>query len=87
MKPEDYNDEAVIRLGERCIEDMTIEYLSRHGENDLQSYRNFLKHHLSENSWLRSAVDADEIIDCMERVRQERLRESEEYRAKVYEDK
>ena len=76
-----YNDEAVIRLGERCIADMTEEYLARHTKNDLASYRHYLKKHLSTDSWLRSAVDPDEIIDCMDRVRQEKLRNDEAYRA------
>jgi len=78
----DYNDEAIIRLGIRCIEDMTEEYLSRHSKPDLDSYRHYLKKHLSNNCWLRTAVDADEILACMERVRQEKLKTEEDYRAK-----
>lgn len=77
----DYNDEAVIRLGMRCIEDLTEEYLARHGELDLQSYRLYLKRHLNTECWLRSVIDPDEIIECMERVRQEKLRTDAEYRA------
>lgn len=77
-----YNDEAVIRLGMKCIEDMTEEYLSRHTELDRESYKHYLKRHLSENSWLRSVVDPDELIACMERVRQEKLKTDFEYRAK-----
>lgn len=76
-----YNDEAVVRLGIRCVEDMTEEYLSRHSKLDLASYRHYLKRHLSQDSWLRSVVDPDEIIACMERVRQEKLKSDEEYRA------
>ena len=78
--PNAYNDEAVIRLGVECIEDMTRDYLSRHSGRDLESYRRFLRHFLAYHSWLRSAVDPDEIIGCMERVRQEKLRNSPEYR-------
>lgn len=87
MRAEDFNDEAVIRLGEECIEDLTKEYLARHSDVDLHSYKMFLRHFLATESWLRSAVDPDEIIDCMERVRQEKLRNNASYRAKVYEDK
>lgn len=77
----DYNDEGVVRLGVKCIEDMTKEYLSRHNETTLESYRRYLRHFLTYDSWLRSAVDPDEIIACMERVRQERMRTDKEYRA------
>ena len=83
-KPEDYNDEGVIRLGVKCIEDMTREYLSRHSRIDLASYQAFLHHHLQNDSWLRSIVDADEIIGCMERVRQEKLRTDKEYQAQWF---
>ena len=62
----DYNDEGVIRLGEKCIEDLTNEYLARHNGNDLESYRRYLRRFLP-NSWLRTVVDPDELIDCMER--------------------
>lgn len=78
----DYNIEAVIRLGEKCIEDMTEEYLSRHTDIDLLSYRIYLKRHLSSECWLRSVIDADEIISCMDRVRQDKLKNDEAYRAK-----
>lgn len=77
----DYNDEAVIRLGIKCIEDLTEEYLSRHSKPDLESYKNYLKRHLANECWLRSVLDADEVIKCMERVRQEKLRNDEVYRA------
>ena len=77
-----YNDEAVIRLGIKCIEDMTEEYLSRHTKADLESYRNYLKRHLSQSCWLRSVVDPDEILACMERVRQEKLQNDSYYRQK-----
>lgn len=78
---EDYNDEAVVRLGIKCIEDMTEEYLSRHSQLDLESYRLYLKRHLSSDCWLRSMVDPDEVIACMDRVRQAKLKNDEEYRA------
>ena len=81
MKNDDYNDEAVIRLGIRCMEDMTEEYLNRHSSVDLASYRNFLRRFLTYDSWLRSAVDPDEVIDCMERVRKEKLRTDDRYKA------
>ena len=77
----DYNDEAVIRLGMKCIEELTEEYLSRHSKPDLESYKNYLKRHLSNDCWLRSVLDADEVIKCMDRVRQEKLRNDEVYRA------
>lgn len=77
----DYNDEAIIRLGIKCVEDMTEEYLARHNKADLESYKHFLKRHLTSECWLRSVVDADEVIACMERVRQEKLKNDEEYRA------
>ena len=77
----EYNDEAVVRLGIKCIEDMTDEYLARHSENDLQSYRLYLKRHLASDCWLRSVVDADEVLACMDRVRQKKLKNDEEYRA------
>lgn len=77
-----YNDEAIIRLGIKCIEDMTEEYLSRHNKLDLLSYRHYLKRHLTSECWLRSVVDADEIISCMDRVREEKLKNDEAYRAK-----
>lgn len=77
-----YNDEAVLRLGIKCIEDMTEEYLSRHSQQDLDSYKHYLKRHLSQDSWLRSMVDPDEIIACMDRVRQEKIENDLEYRAK-----
>ena len=76
---EDYNDEGVIRLGVKCMEQMTEEYLSKHTDRDLKSYRTFLKNQLTYNHWLRSIVDPDEILDCMERVRQEKLRTDKEY--------
>lgn len=78
-KPEDYNDEGVIRLGVKCMEDMTREYISRHSKTDLVSFQNFLRNFLTNDSWLKSIVDPEEIIDCMERVRQERLRTDKEY--------
>ena len=81
----DYNDEAVIRLGARCIEAMTEEYLSRHTTADLESYRHFLRHHLQTECWLRSAVDPDEILDCMERVRQKKLKTDAKYREQFQE--
>lgn len=84
MKP--YNDEAVIRLGEACIEAMTVEYLARHSGTDLESYRRFLRHNLSTSHWLRSAVDPEEVIGCMERVRNEKLRTDENYRKQFIED-
>lgn len=82
----DYNDEGVIRLGEKCIEDLTNEYLARHNGNDLESYRRYLRRFLP-NSWLRTVVDPDELIDCMERVRQEKLRNDPQYRAIYYDEK
>lgn len=82
---EDYNAEGAIRLGVKCMEQMTEEYLSKHSDRDLQSYRTFLKNQLTYNHWLRSIVDPDEILDCMERVRQEKLRTDEEYKAQWYE--
>lgn len=82
---EDYNVEGAIRLGVKCMEQMTEEYLSKHSDRDLKSYRTFLKNQLTYNHWLRSIVDPDEILDCMERVRQEKLRTDEEYRAQWYE--
>ena len=82
---EDYNDEGVIRLGVKCMEQMTEEYLSKHTDRDLKSYRTFLKNQLTYNHWLRSIVDPDEILDCMERVRQEKLRTDKEYKAQWYE--
>lgn len=82
---EDYNVEGAIRLGVKCMEQMTEEYLSKHSDRDLQSYRTFLKNQLTYNHWLRSIVDPDEILDCMERVRQEKLRTDEEYKAQWYE--
>lgn len=78
---EDYNVEGAIRLGVKCMEQMTEEYLSKHSDRDLKSYRTFLKNQLTYNHWLRSIVDPDEILDCMERVRQEKLRTDEEYKA------
>ena len=80
----DFNDEAVIRLGERCIEDLTEEYLARHSANDLESFKNYLKSHLAD-SWLRSVVDADEVIACMDRVRQEKIDTDSYYREKCKE--
>lgn len=82
---EDYNVEGAIRLGVKCMEQMTEEYLSRHSDRDLKSYRTFLKNQLTYNHWLRSIVDPDEILDCMERVRQEKLRTDKEYKAQWYE--
>ena len=82
---EDYNVEGAIRLGVKCMEQMTEEYLSKHSDRDLKSYRTFLKNQLTYNHWLRSIVDPDEILDCMERVRQEKLRTDEEYKAQWYE--
>ncbi len=82
---EDYNVEGAIRLGVKCMEQMTEEYLSKHNDRDLKSYRTFLKNQLTYNHWLRSIVDPDEILDCMERVRQEKLRTDEEYKAQWYE--
>ena len=82
---EDYNVEGVIRLGVKCMEQMTEEYLSKHSDRDLKSYRTFLKNQLTYNHWLRSIVDPDEILDCMERVRQEKLRTDKEYKAQWYE--
>lgn len=81
MSAVDYNDEAIIRLGVKCMEDLTETYLSKHNELTLQSYRRYLKHFLANESWLRSAVDPDEVIDCMERVRKEKLRTDEQYKA------
>ena len=78
---EDYNVEGVIRLGVKCMEQMTEEYLSKRSDRDLKSYRTFLKNQLTYNHWLRSIVDPDEILDCMERVRQEKLRTDKEYKA------
>ena len=78
-KPEQYNDEGVIRLGEKCIEQMTDEYLSKYTKRDLASYQAFLFHQLTYCHWLRSAVDPVEIIGCMERVRQEKLRADKDY--------
>ena len=83
-KPEDYNDEGVIRLGIKCIEQMTDEYLSKHTKKDLASYQIFLVHQLTYCHWLRSAVDPVEIIGCMERVRQEKLRTDKEYQAQWF---
>lgn len=80
----DYNDEAVIRLGEKCIEHLTEEYLARHSENDLESFKNYLKSHLAD-SWLRAVVDADEVIACMQRVRQEKIDTDSCYREKCKE--
>ena len=82
---EDYNVEGAIRLGVKCMEQMTDEYLSKHSDRDLKSYRTFLKNQLTYNHWLRSIVDPDEILDCMERVRQEKLRTDKEYKAQWYE--
>lgn len=82
---EDYNVEGAIRLGVKCMEQMTEEYLSKHSDRDLKSYRTFLKNQLTYNHWLRSIVDPDEILDCMERVRQEKLRTDKEYKAQWYE--
>ena len=82
---EDYNVEGAIRLGVKCMEQMTEEYLSKHSDRDLKSYRTFLRNQLTYNHWLRSIVDPDEILDCMERVRQEKLRTDEEYKAQWYE--
>lgn len=82
---EDYNVEGAIRLGVKCMEQMTEEYLSKHSDRDLKSYRTFLKNQLTYNHWLRSIVDSDEILDCMERVRQEKLRTDKEYKAQWYE--
>ncbi len=82
---EDYNVEGAIRVGVKCMEQMTEEYLSKHSDRDLKSYRPFLKNQLTYNHWLRSIVDPDEILDCMERVRQEKLRTDEEYNAQWYE--
>ena len=84
-KPEDYNDEGVIRLGVKCMEQMTEEYLSKHTRRGLSSYQAFLVHQLTYCHWLRSIVDPDEILDCMERVRQEKLRTDKEYKAQWYE--
>lgn len=72
--------EGVIRLGIKCMEDMTREYLSKHTEQELISYQNYLKYQLTFCHWLRSIVDPDEVIGCMERVRKEKLRTDEEYR-------
>lgn len=83
MKP--YNDEAVIRLGEACIEAMTEEYLTKHSDTDLESYRNVLRHTLKTH-WLRSAIDSEEVIGCMERVRKEKLRTDESYKNQFIED-
>ena len=82
---EDYNVEGAIRLGVKCMEQMTEEYLSKHSDRELKSYRTFLKNQLTYNHWLRSIVDPDEILDCMERVRQEKLRTDKEYKAQWYE--
>ena len=82
---EDYNVEGAIRLGVKCMEQMTEEDLSKHTDRDLKSYRTFLKNQLTYNHWLRSIVDPDEILDCMERVRQEKLRTDKEYKAQWYE--
>ena len=79
--PEAYNDEAVIRLGVKCIEQMTDEYLSKHNGTDLWSYKHFLLKQLTYNHWLRSAIDPEEVIGCMERVRQEKLRTDKAYQS------
>lgn len=81
MNNPEYNDEAVIRLGIKCIEDLTEEYLARHSAIDLKSYQLYLKRHLSNECWLRSVIDPDEIIACMDRVREEKLKTDAEYRA------
>ena len=77
----EYNDEAVIRLGIKCIEDLTEEYLARHSKPDLDSYRAYLKRHLASECWLRSALNPDDVIACMDRVRREKLKNDEVYRA------
>lgn len=77
----DYNDEGVIRLGVKCIEQMTDEYLSKHNGADLWSYKHFLLKQLTYNHWLRSAIDPEEVIGCMERVRQEKLRTDKDYQS------
>lgn len=84
-KPQDYNDEGVIRLGVKCVEQMTEEYLSKHTRRDLSSYQAFLVNQLTYCHWLRSIVDPVEIIGCMERVRQEKLKTDKEYQAQWYE--
>lgn len=81
-----YNTEAVIKLGEKCIEDMTAEYLARYSEPERISYQHYLKRHLASDCWLRSVVDPDEIIACMDRVRRERLKNDEAYKAKCLEE-
>ena len=77
----EFNDEAVIRLGIKCIEELTEEYLSRHSAPDLESYKRYLKKHLASECWLRSALNPDDVIACMDRVRQEKLKTDEVYRA------
>lgn len=81
----DYNDEGVIRLGVKCMEQMTEEYLSKHTKRNLASYQAFLFHQLTYCHWLRSIVDPNDVISYMERVRQEKLRTDEEYKAQWYE--
>lgn len=77
MTANDYNDEGIVRLGIKCIEAMTDEYISRQDGIELESYRSFLKYHLTNDSWLRSIVDPDEIIAIMERVRRQSIKERE----------
>ena len=77
---EDYNVEGAIRLGVKCMEQMTEEYLSKHSDRDLKSYQAFLKNQLTYNHWLRSIVDPEQVIACMDRVRNDKIRNDAEYR-------
>lgn len=85
VKPKDLNDEGVVRLGEKCIEDMTREYISKHNKADLESFKVYLKGNLTTRHWLRSIIDPEKAIACMDRVRNDKIRNDAEYRQMVIE--
>lgn len=84
-KPEQVHDEGMLRLGEKCIEDMTREYISRHSKADLESYKIFLKNNLTYRHWLHSVIDPEQVIACMDRIRNDKIRNDADYRRMCYE--
>lgn len=84
--PQDINDEGMVRLGEKCMEDMTREYISRHSKADLESYKTFLRGNLTYRHWLRSIIDPEKTIACMDRIRNDKIRHDAAYRALCYEE-
>ena len=84
-RPEQVHDEGMLRLGEKCIEDMTREYIKKHSSRDVESYKSYLRHNLTYEHWLHSIIDPEQVIACMDRVRNDKLRTDAEYRQICYE--